>query len=107
MQEFGFSQDGDGDGFTVLLALCKRVSNRGVKSMLEEAVTSWWNGSEHGRVFYSPKHATEGAGEGALVDTLLVVFSSLGSGLVRPEWGGTLSQLGGEILSGAKDESRA
>ena len=88
----GFSQDKDGDGFVLLLALCKRVSIESAKKLLEEAVTSWWNGSENGRVFYSPKHIE--SSDDTVVDTLLVVFSSLGFGLVRPEWGGTLSQLG-------------
>lgn len=74
-----------------MLSLMKRVDVKN-RDCLEEAFTSWWNGSEdNSRFFFSKKHENEGFEN---VDTLIVVFSSLGSGLVRPEWGGTLKQLG-------------
>jgi hypothetical protein len=84
LSKLGFSTDQD--GVMILLALLKAYASTEksmtTPSMLEEAFTSWWHG---------------GTGRFSLTDNgsdkVLVVFSSLGSGIARPEWAGSLKNV--------------
>ena len=94
MRELNFTQDGAGVGLTTMLSLFK-FATPALAAKLEDCFTCWWNGSEGarmGRFLFHDAEAAEAAASPK--DTLLVVFSSLGSGLCRPEWAGTLRQLG-------------
>ena len=53
--------------------------------ILEESVTSWWHAGNGRFSFKGQPENYRGKGK------LLIVFSSLGSGLARPEWGGSLA----------------
>jgi hypothetical protein len=98
LSKLGFSVDQE--GLCVLLAMLKaRAKHASTGSVeitwedLEEAFTSWWHGG-HGRFTLRLKN---GDWESAVPNgadlsqrKVLVVFSSLGSGLARPEWIGSL-----------------
>lgn len=85
LSKLGFSADQD--GILLVMALLKAYAATATSIVtpdaLEEAFTSWW-------------HA--GAGRFSLTDNgcenVLVVFSSLGSGIARPEWSGSLKNMG-------------
>ena len=55
--------------------------------LLEEAFSSWWHGGKDRFAFW---HDKPNDLEARAECNLLVVFSSLGSGLARPEWNGTI-----------------
>jgi hypothetical protein len=91
----GFSRTRE--GLYVLLALFKAHCSRKLRDsdmslsitpeVLEESLTSWWHGGIGRFTFKGTCKQQSDRGK------LLVVFSSLGSGLARPEWGGTLEAL--------------
>jgi hypothetical protein len=83
LSQLGFTKDQD--GLCVLLAALKAVDTSNAAA-LEEAFTSWWHAGQ-GRFSLQPGHANK---EDRSSRKLLVVFSSLGSGIARPEWSGSL-----------------
>ncbi|EGB10626.1 hypothetical protein AURANDRAFT_62014 [Aureococcus anophagefferens] len=83
------------DGVVLFLALAKRAASKQAPA-LEAAVSAWWHGGEgRFRLARGVLERPETAGDPAL----LVAFSSLGSGLARPEWMGTARKL--ELPGGA------
>uniref|UniRef100_A0A7R9YDH2 Uncharacterized protein n=1 Tax=Pinguiococcus pyrenoidosus TaxID=172671 RepID=A0A7R9YDH2_9STRA len=75
-----------------LMAFLKRRAREDEVAALEGAFGAFWNGSIHCDFFerWRPEDAapiSEGRG------LFVVCFSSLGSGLVRPEWRGTLREV--------------
>ena len=83
------------DGVVLFLALAKRAAPEQAPA-LEAAVSAWWHGGEgRFRLARGVLERPETAGDPAL----LVAFSSLGSGLARPEWMGTARKL--ELPGGA------
>ncbi len=85
LQEYGFTVDGA--GLRALVATAKSVSGGKYLGSVEEAITSWMHGGI-GRLELQ-KMDNE-----IRVDTLVVVFSSLGNGVIRPEFRGSLKQTG-------------
>lgn len=87
LSKLGFTDDQD--GICILLATLKAYSLREAAKVklarVEEAFTAWWHAGvdrfQLVRIGRQPARR------------LLVVFSSLGSGLARPEWGGSLANL--------------
>lgn len=87
LSKLGFTEDQD--GICILLATLKAYTLRETAKVkmarIEEAFTAWWHAGVDRfhlvRIGHQPARR------------LLVVFSSLGSGLARPEWGGSLANL--------------
>mmetsp|Transcript_55606 Transcript_55606/g.66857 ORF Transcript_55606/g.66857 Transcript_55606/m.66857 type:complete len:116 (-) Transcript_55606:721-1068(-) len=75
----------DRNGVLTMLALFKAY-NPSQSPTLEETLTSWWHGGQSRFQFHPSNHSSSQT-------NLLVVFSSLGSGLARPEWNATLQSL--------------
>ncbi|GMI40884.1 hypothetical protein TrCOL_g4345 [Triparma columacea] len=100
MMELGFEGDKIGVGVTTMIACIKgEGGDRG--RGIEENFTNWYHGGMVGegeeggwgrraRLIKSVRQTNASVSD----KTLLLVFSSLGSGLVRPEWGGTLGAVG-------------
>jgi Phytanoyl-CoA dioxygenase (PhyH) len=93
LSPLGFTEDDQ--GICVLLALLKACADSEeckVRSAdLEECFSVWWNASPTASRFHlipSPRVDPDTDRK------VLVVFSSLGSGLARPEWYGTLRSVG-------------
>lgn len=65
-------------------------------SQLEECFTSWWHASTSRSRFELISFNAEGSVNNVPIaqKKVLVVFSSLGSGIARPEWQGTLRSIG-------------
>ena len=82
MQSLGFSEDSE--GFLVMLALLKAAKTKAQTDLSECLSNYWFIGPS--RVSWMKKSATK--------ENVIVVFSSLGSGVARPEWGGTLRKIG-------------
>eukprot|EP01043_Picozoa_sp_COSAG02_P024526 COSAG02_NODE_1342_length_13169_cov_11.075905_5_plen_1026_part_00 len=101
----GFSEDSD--GLLAWFALAKAVAASAgsvetkvlqpYRPMLEEALTGWW----HAGVSRFELRSLSGRTDDATGGTVIVVCSSLGTGIVRPEWGGTLRQLSLEAAAAA------
>jgi hypothetical protein len=70
---------------------------------MEEAVTGWMHGGV-GR-FELTKSEKHGSGSGDDVATLVVVFSSLGNGVIRPEFRGSLRQTSDDNDSGSSGDA--
>ena len=97
LAELGFCEDSD--GLLAWFALAKAVAASAItvetkllqpyRAMLEEALTGWWHAGVGRFEFRSLRAGSDDATGG----TVLVVCSSLGTGIVRPEWVGTLRQL--------------
>jgi hypothetical protein len=83
------------DGICILLAVLKAACPE-LEAMLEESFTSWWHAGQ-GRFSFQPGHAEKSERPTRKV---LVVFSSLGSGIARPEWSGSL----GNIISSKRSQ---
>jgi len=97
LKDIGFSKDQD--GLCVLLAMLKAyasrfsnmsVNNRMSPDILEESLTAWWHAGDARFTFHKDSCVTEKERSSRMI---LVVFSSLGSGIARPEWHGSLSNL--------------
>ena len=99
LTSLGFSEDSDGllAWFALGKAVAANSNNAEAKhlqpyrALLEEALTGWW----HAGVGRFEFRSLGGGGhdDTATGGTVIVVCSSLGTGIVRPEWSGTLSQL--------------
>ena len=96
----GFCEDSD--GLLAWFALAKAVAASAASAesleteilqpyrpMLEEALTGWW----HAGVSRFELRSLSDGSDDTTGGTVIVVCSSLGTGIVRPEWGGTLRQL--------------
>ena len=83
-EAYGFPADDE--GVPLLLALAKRAAPQKSRRRLEAAFTSWWH---RGRGRFELVERVAGAGDRPV---LVVAFSSLGSGIARPEWRGALSK---------------
>lgn len=94
MREYGFTIDGA--GLRALLSVAKSVSGGKYSAEVEEATTSWMHGGV-GRLQLQRKR------DGVRVDTLVVAFSSLGNGVIRPEFRGSLQQTGNDSKGGDYD----
>ena len=83
--KLGFSADMD--GVLLLLALLKAYATTRTSTvtpqLLEETFSSWWHAGT-GRFSLTTSNGS---------DKVLVVFSSLGSGIARPEWMGSLKNV--------------
>lgn len=100
LASLGFSEDSD--GLLAWLALAKAVAATAnntrievlqpYRAMLEEALTGWWHAGIGRFELRSLSGSTDNY-ESATGGTVIVVCSSLGTGIVRPEWSGTLRQL--------------
>jgi len=97
LKDTGFSKDQN--GICVLIAMLKayasRFSNISLNNMmspeiLEESLTAWWHAGDARFTFHKDSCATE---EERPTRMILVIFSSLGSGIARPEWNGSISNL--------------
>eukprot|EP01043_Picozoa_sp_COSAG02_P018008 COSAG02_NODE_829_length_16689_cov_16.659433_5_plen_1004_part_00 len=105
LASLGFSEDSDGLLAWFALAKAVAASAESVETetlqpyrpMLEEALTGWW----HAGVSRFELRSLSGGPDDATGGTVVVVCSSLGTGIVRPEWGGTLSQLSLEAAAAA------
>jgi len=97
LKSLGFAQDRE--GLYVLLALFKAQclgwcrfnfvlppdSMLMTHQLLEESLTSWWHAGGGRFSWKGP------SGQERVKKNILVIFSSLGSGLARPEWGGSIA----------------
>ena len=85
LSKLGFPADMD--GVLLLLALLKAYATTRMSTvtpqLLEETFTSWWHAGT-GRFSLTTNNGS---------DKVLVVFSSLGSGIARPEWSGSLKNV--------------
>jgi len=99
LKKLGFSKDQD--GICVLLALLKAYAscdnsddktsnNRTPIETLEESFTAWWHAGDARFTFHKDSCVTEDERSKRMV---LVVFSSLGSGIARPEWNGSITNV--------------
>ena len=88
LSRLGFTKDRD--GICVLLAALKAVQG---SKILEECFTSWWHAG-HGRFSFQSGHVAKSERSTRKV---LVVFSSLGSGIARPEWSGSLRNVSSSL----------
>jgi len=103
LQEVGLTVDHC--GFTTLLALCRAVSDSSLKytkdgERLDAAVSNHFNGITGCRFLFSPQHGIENK----VMTTgrsrrLVVAFSSLGNGLVRHEFGGSLAKINNQLYA--------
>jgi hypothetical protein len=101
LSQLGFTEDDK--GLCIVLALLKAYSNSittgnetpdfPTAAELEETFTSWWHAAPSASRFHLIS-SHYGTTEADLPRKVLVVFSSLGSGLARPEWHGTLNAVG-------------
>ena len=74
----------DADGICLLLALLKATTtNEQQRALLEESFSSWWHAGVDRFHLTTATSTTRSP-------NVLVVFSSLGSGIARPEWAGSL-----------------
>jgi hypothetical protein len=87
LSKLGFTEDMD--GVCILLATLKAYSLRETAKVktarLEEAFTDWWHAGVDRFHFVRVNRKQ--------APRVLVVFSSLGSGIARPEWGGSIAKL--------------
>lgn len=98
LQEVGLSVDHC--GFTTLLALCQAVSDSYLTftkdgNRLDAAVSNHFNGITGCRFLFSSRHGIYDANKVMTTGRskrLIVAFSSLGNGLVRHEFGGSLAK---------------
>jgi hypothetical protein len=110
LSKLGFTADEH--GITILLALLKANAQHSILTtncaigvsteQLEETFTSWWHAGEGRFAFWQPGTDDNDDNDeniNALPKKLLVVFSSLGSGIARPEWGGSLSRAAKDLSS--------
>lgn len=119
LDEVGLSRDHG--GFTTLLALCRAtvsplVNNGeaiyfGEEAILDSALSDHFNGilAPGRRFLFSPLHGlpadVAGPRQGR-AGTLVVAFSSLGNGLVRHEFGGSLAKINNQLLQPHDDDER-
>ena len=89
--EYGFTVDGA--GLRALVAVMKSVSGGKYSADVEEAMTSWMHGGI-ARLQLETIGKEDRPDDNEHVDTLVVVFSSLGNGVIRPEFRGSLQQTG-------------
>ena len=106
LQEVGLTSDHC--GFTTLLALCRAVSDSSLTytkdgERLDAAVSNHFNGitAPDCRFLFSPHHGIDitnkvNTGRSKL---LVVAFSSLGNGLVRHEFGGSLAKINNQLYA--------
>ena len=108
LSQLGFTKDEN--GVCVALALlkvytCSKTignSSRPVNGIrtaipyaeLEECFTLWWNAAPSSSRFHLVSSTYQPADVVHDLRSVIVVFSSLGSGLCRPEWMGTLKAIG-------------
>jgi Phytanoyl-CoA dioxygenase (PhyH) len=95
LSQLGFTENEQ--GICVLMALLKACADSIAKESkvrsadLEECFSTWWNASPTASRFHLiPSQKVDPD----VKRKVLVVFSSLGSGLARPEWYGTLRSIG-------------
>jgi len=98
LKDIGFTKNSD--GLLMMLAVfkayassCGTSQNTGFPGpeVVEESLTQFWHaGNGRFELKSAIKTGTEGLNN---PKHLLVVFSSLGSGIARPEWGGTLKDV--------------
>eukprot|EP00585_Thalassiosira_rotula_P005468 CAMPEP_0196141910 /NCGR_PEP_ID=MMETSP0910-20130528/10701_1 /TAXON_ID=49265 /ORGANISM="Thalassiosira rotula, Strain GSO102" /LENGTH=520 /DNA_ID=CAMNT_0041403139 /DNA_START=174 /DNA_END=1736 /DNA_ORIENTATION=+ len=114
----------DHGGFTALLALCRAASmapgfesssspdctdmamlppNDGAR--LDAALSNHFNGitAPGCRFLFSPRHGIDDTKVVGRATRLIVAFSSLGNGLVRHEFGGSLAKMNNELLVDGED----
>ena len=101
--DLGFTQDMD--GLLVWLVLAKASARASAalgeyRALLEDALTSWWHAGTGRFEMRSLSAGSSGETKGG---TVIVVCSSLGTGVVRPEWSGTLRQLELDSIPGRVD----
>ena len=101
LQEYGFTRDGV--GFRALVAVAKSVSAGEYAAEIEEAVTNWMHGGL-GRFELVKGSETDCAGE---TRTLVVAFSSLGNGVIRPEFRGSLKPAAAAAADSESKETAA
>ncbi|KAL7543403.1 hypothetical protein ACHAXR_012820 [Thalassiosira sp. AJA248-18] len=124
LQEVGLTLDHG--GFTALLALCRAASiphNNMESSLLpkdsvaisstlskdganmDAALSNHFNGitAPGSRFSFSPRHGLDETRHFGRSKTLIVAFSSLGNGLVRHEFGGSLAKLNKQLHADGED----
>ena len=112
LNEIGLSVDHA--GFTVLLALCRaaglnedgRSSVNDSVAILDEAISKHFNAiiAPGCRFLYSPCHGLDATNHNVRRSKRLVIaFSSLGNGLVRFEFGGSLAKLNRQLRDKDKE----
>jgi hypothetical protein len=99
LSQLGFSEDEN--GIYVALALLKVYSceQNGILTTvpyaeIEECFTLWWNAAPCSTRFHLISSKCTATSSGNSPSSVIVVFSSLGSGLCRLEWMGTLKAIG-------------
>jgi len=104
LQEVGLTVDHC--GFTTLLALCRAVSDSSVTytkdgERLDAAVSNHFNGitAPDCRFLFSSQHGIENKVTTGRSKRLIVAFSSLGNGLVRHEFGGSLAKINNQLYA--------
>jgi hypothetical protein len=104
----------DHTGFTVLLAMCRAAGLRkddksganDLVARLDEAISSHFNAitAPGCRFLYSPCHGLDVTNQNVRRSKRLVIaFSSLGNGLVRFEFGGSLAKLNKQLCNMDKE----
>ena len=107
LQEVGLTVDHC--GFTTLLALCRAVSDSSLTytkdgERLDAAVSNHFNGitaPQGCRFLFSPHHGIDDTNKVTTGRSkrLVVAFSSLGNGLVRHEFGGSLAKINNQLYA--------
>jgi len=106
LQEVGLTVDHC--GFTTLLALCRAVSDSSLRytkdgERLDAAVSNHFNGitAKGCRFLFSPQHGIDDTNKVTTGRSrrLIVAFSSLGNGLVRHEFGGSLAKINNQLCA--------
>jgi len=104
LQEVGLTVDHC--GFTTLLALCRAVSDSSLTytkdgERLDAAVSNHFNGitAPGCRFLFSSQHGIENKVTIGRCKRLIVAFSSLGNGLVRHEFGGSLAKINNQLYA--------
>ena len=105
LQEVGLTVDHC--GFTTLLALCRAVSDSSLTytkdgERLDAAVSNHFNGitAPGCRFLYSSRHGIDDTNKTiGRSKRLIVAFSSLGNGLVRHEFGGSLAKINNQLYT--------
>ena len=111
LHEIGLSVDHA--GFTVLLAMCRAATTINVENQhftlngmkLDGTISDHFNAIKAPgcRFLFSPHHGLNSTNVRSRSRRLVVAFSSLGNGLVRFEFGGSLGQLNRQLQSDNSD----
>ncbi|KAL9185994.1 hypothetical protein ACHAXT_005232 [Thalassiosira profunda] len=114
LEEVGLTPDQG--GFMALLALCRAVASHTAsdawlgpiskeEAKLDAAVSKHFNGitAPGCRFLFSRRHGIDKPHNGGRAKRLVVAFSSLGNGLVRHEFGGSLAKLNQQLHSNGEE----